>query len=104
MAIVIFFTPSLPALMGIDLVLLTPCIDYVVVLTHLGKGNAKLVVATTSFLITCANDLSSLIFGAISWQEHLKYYTAYTFYTCLYHINFITASCCYLYTRLVNIF
>ena len=99
-----FFTPSLPALMGIDLVLLTPCIDYVVVLTHLGKGNAKLVVATTSFIITCANDLSSLIFKAISWQKHLKHYTAYTFYTCLYHINFITSSCCYLYTRLFNIF
>ncbi|HMY91482.1 MAG TPA: arsenic resistance protein, partial [Nitrosomonas sp.] len=30
-----------PLLLGVYLVLLTPCIDYVVVFTHLGRGNAR---------------------------------------------------------------
>lgn len=37
-------------LIGVLLVLLTPCIDYVIVFTELGKGNAKLMLAATPIL------------------------------------------------------
>lgn len=40
-----------PLLLGVYLVLLTPCIDYVVVFTHLGRGNAQLVLASTPLLL-----------------------------------------------------
>lgn len=36
--------------LGIALVLLTPCIDYVIVFSHLGKGNSKAVLASTPLL------------------------------------------------------
>ena len=40
-----------PLLLGVYLVLLTPCIDYIVVFTHLGRGNAHLVLASTPLLL-----------------------------------------------------
>ncbi|WP_298266537.1 hypothetical protein [Geobacter sp.] len=40
-----------PLLLGVYLVLLTPCIDYVIVFTHLGRGNAQLVLASTPLLL-----------------------------------------------------
>jgi arsenite transporter len=45
------FPQSPPILLGICLVLLTPCIDYVIVFTQLGKGNEKLMLAATPLLI-----------------------------------------------------
>lgn len=43
--------PSEPALLlGVLLVLLTPCIDYVIVFTHLGRGDATLTLAATPLL------------------------------------------------------
>lgn len=39
-----------PVLIGVLLVLLTPCIDYVIVFTQLGKGNEKLILASTPVL------------------------------------------------------
>ncbi|NWC73855.1 arsenic resistance protein [Pseudomonas sp. P7759] len=43
---------GLPALMvGALLVLLTPCIDYVVVFTHIGKGDSRLMLAATPVLL-----------------------------------------------------
>lgn len=36
--------------LGVCLVLLTPCIDYVIVFAHLGKGNAKALLAATPLL------------------------------------------------------
>ncbi|NWL88161.1 arsenic resistance protein [Paenibacillus sp. 79R4] len=39
-----------PVLIGVFLVLLTPCIDYVIVFTQLGKGNEKLILASTPVL------------------------------------------------------
>jgi len=45
----VFPQPS-PVLIGVCLVLLTPCIDYVIVFTQLGKGNEKLVLASTPVL------------------------------------------------------
>ncbi len=38
-------------LVGALLVLLTPCIDYVVVFTHIGKGDARLMLAATPVLL-----------------------------------------------------
>lgn len=41
-----------PALLvGVLLVLLTPCIDYVVVFTHIGKGDSRLMLAATPVLL-----------------------------------------------------
>ncbi len=43
--------PQTPGvLMGVYLVLLTPCIDYVIVFTQLGKGDEKLMLAATPLL------------------------------------------------------
>ncbi|MFD1176095.1 arsenic resistance protein [Paenibacillus puldeungensis] len=47
--ILVFPQPS-PVLLGVCLVLLSPCIDYVIVFTHLGKGNEKLILASTPIL------------------------------------------------------
>lgn len=44
--------PPDPAVqLGVLLVLLTPCIDYVVVFTHLGRGDSRLVLAATPILL-----------------------------------------------------
>lgn len=43
--------PTTPIItLGILLVLLTPCIDYVIVFSHLGKGDSKSVLASTPLL------------------------------------------------------
>lgn len=39
-----------PLLLGVYLVLLTPCIDYVIVFTALGRGNEKLILMSTPVL------------------------------------------------------
>lgn len=44
------FPTTLIVTLGILLVLLTPCIDYVIVFTHLGKGDSKSVLASTPLL------------------------------------------------------
>jgi len=45
------FLPTDSALLlGVFLVLLTPCIDYVIVFTHLGCGNEKLILVSTPIL------------------------------------------------------
>ncbi|GLZ66189.1 hypothetical protein Bamy02_32420 [Bacillus amyloliquefaciens] len=44
------FPQSPPILSGVCLVLLTPCIDYVIVFTQLGKGNERLILASTPVL------------------------------------------------------
>ncbi|MEH7773085.1 arsenic resistance protein [Bacillus velezensis] len=46
------FPQSPPILLGVCLVLLTPCIDYVIVFTQLGKGNERLILASTPVLFT----------------------------------------------------
>ncbi|PKN17655.1 MAG: arsenic resistance protein [Deltaproteobacteria bacterium HGW-Deltaproteobacteria-6] len=46
-----FLPQQSPLLLGVYLVLLTPCIDYVIVFTHLGRGNARLVLASTPLLL-----------------------------------------------------
>jgi len=43
--------PTTPVMtLGVLLVLLTPCIDYVIVFSHLGKGDSKSVLASTPLL------------------------------------------------------
>ncbi|WP_145325574.1 arsenic resistance protein [Paenibacillus xylanexedens] len=44
------FPQSASVLIGVYLVLLTPCIDYVIVFTQLGRGNEKLMLAATPLL------------------------------------------------------
>lgn len=45
------FLPNQPAIIfAVLLVLLTPCIDYVIVFTQIGKGDAKLMLASTPLL------------------------------------------------------
>lgn len=46
----IFGIKKTPVLIGVYLVLLTPCIDYVIVFTQLGKGDEKLIIASTPIL------------------------------------------------------
>ncbi len=48
--LLIIFTPDTTLIIGILLVLLTPCIDYVVVFTRLGKGDARLMLTATPLL------------------------------------------------------
>lgn len=45
-----FLPQQLPVILGVYLVLLTPCIDYVIVFTHLGRGNEKLMLLSTPIL------------------------------------------------------
>lgn len=46
------FLPADPMLrLGVLFVLLTPCIDYVITFTHLGRGNARLLLAMTPMLL-----------------------------------------------------
>jgi len=45
-----FLPQQSPVLLGVYLVLLAPCIDYVIVFTHLGRGNAKLMLLSTPIL------------------------------------------------------
>ncbi|WP_426429011.1 arsenic resistance protein [Staphylococcus equorum] len=46
----LFEVSSAPILIGLYLVLLTPCIDYVIVFTALGKGNAQYMLISTPIL------------------------------------------------------
>ncbi|MGV6477521.1 arsenic resistance protein [Azotobacter vinelandii] len=53
-----------PAILaGALLVLLTPCIDYVVVFTHIGKGNSKLMLSATPILLLLQLVLLPLYLG-----------------------------------------
>ncbi|CAD5110444.1 arsenic resistance protein [Zestomonas carbonaria] len=50
-------------LVGALLVLLTPCIDYVVVFTHIGKGDSRLVLSATPILLLLQLALLPLYLG-----------------------------------------
>ncbi|WP_174703773.1 arsenic resistance protein [Paenibacillus bovis] len=49
--LILLFPQPTPVLIGICLVLLTPCIDYVIVFTGLGRGNEQLMLAATPLLL-----------------------------------------------------
>lgn len=51
-AVLVLFLPPQPLLViGVLFVLLTPCVDYVVTFTHLGRGDANTLVASTPLLL-----------------------------------------------------
>jgi len=51
-AVLVQFLPNDPMVrLGVLLVLLTPCIDYVVTFSHLGKADARLLLAATPMLL-----------------------------------------------------
>ncbi|MCK8349900.1 arsenic resistance protein, partial [Erwinia amylovora] len=54
-ALVALLIPFLPEnrmlLLGVLLVLLTPCIDYVVTFSHLGRSDSRLLLASTPVLL-----------------------------------------------------
>jgi len=59
-----------PALLiGALLVLLTPCIDYVVVFTHLGKGDSRLVLAATPVLLLLQLLLLPIYLGIMAGSD-----------------------------------
>jgi len=50
--ILVLFLPNNPLLkLGVLLVLLSPCVDYVVTFSHLGKANSQLLLASTPILL-----------------------------------------------------
>lgn len=49
--LLLLFPQTSAVLIGVCLVLLTPCIDYVIVFTQLGKGDEKLMLAATPILL-----------------------------------------------------
>lgn len=50
-------------LVGVLLVLLTPCIDYVVVFTHIGRGDSRLILSATPILLLLQLALLPLYLG-----------------------------------------
>ncbi|KAA0686123.1 MULTISPECIES: bile acid:sodium symporter [Azospirillum] len=58
-----------PVRLGALLVLLAPCIDYVVVFTHLGRGDAKLVLAATPVLLLVQMLLLPVYLGLLNGAE-----------------------------------
>ncbi|MHB0762951.1 arsenic resistance protein [Stutzerimonas sp. NM35] len=50
-------------LVGVLLVLLTPCIDYVVVFTHIGRGDSRLILSATPILLLFQLALLPLYLG-----------------------------------------
>lgn len=58
------FLEGQPAiLIGVLLVLLTPCIDYVVVFTHIGRGDSRLILSATPILLLLQLVLLPLYLG-----------------------------------------
>ncbi|WP_103110420.1 arsenic resistance protein [Brevibacillus reuszeri] len=58
-----------PLLLGVYLVLLTPCIDYVIVFTYLGRGNEKLILVATPLLFVTQMLLLPLYLWLFMGQE-----------------------------------
>ena len=54
--------------LGVLLVLLAPCIDYVVVFTHLGRGDARLVLAATPVLLLAQMLLLPIYLGLFAGE------------------------------------
>lgn len=71
--VLIQFLPSQPAIIfAVLLVLLTPCIDYVIVFTQIGKGNAKLMLASTPLLFITQILLLPVYIGLMMGKEFLS--------------------------------
>lgn len=64
------FLPPDPMLrLGVLLVLLTPCIDYVVTFAHLGRADARLLLATTPVLLIIQMLLLPVYLGLLLGEE-----------------------------------
>lgn len=74
-ALIHSFSPNTILKIGILLVLLTPCIDYVVVFTKLGKGDAGLMLSVTPFLFFTQILLLPLYFWFFMGAEVLEIIT-----------------------------
>ncbi len=61
-----------PLLLGVYLVLLTPCIDYVIVFTYLGRGNEKLMLLSTPILFVTQMLLLPLYLWLFLGSEAMK--------------------------------
>lgn len=65
--------PTIPIIkLGVLLVLLTPCIDYVIVFSHLGKGDSKATLASTPLLFLFQLLLLPLYLGLFLGAETLQ--------------------------------
>lgn len=64
------FLPVDPMLrLGVLFVLLTPCIDYVITFTHVGRGNARLLLAMTPMLLVLQMLLLPVYLGFMLGRE-----------------------------------
>ncbi len=69
-AVLIQFLPAAPLLvLGVLLVLLTPCVDYVVTFSHLGKSDATALLAATPILLIVQMLLLPLYLGVLASSE-----------------------------------
>lgn len=68
----LFEVSSAPILIGLYLVLLTPCIDYVIVFTALGKGNAQHMLISTPILFVLQIILLPVYFTIFLHNEILS--------------------------------
>lgn len=94
-AILIQFLPNESTVVfAVLLVLLTPCIDYVIVFTHLGKGDAKLMLAATPLLLITQMLLLPLYIWLLIGKKFLVTLSIVPFvesFTFLLVLPFITA-------------
>ncbi|MFD1887791.1 arsenic resistance protein [Paenibacillus wenxiniae] len=63
---------EMPVLLGVYMVLLTPCIDYVIVFTYLGRGNEKLMLLSTPLLFMTQMILLPLYLWLFLGPEAMK--------------------------------
>lgn len=64
------FLPENPLIrLAVLFVLLAPCIDYVITFTHVGKGNARLLLAMTPVLLLIQMILLSIYLGVLLGEE-----------------------------------
>lgn len=69
-AVLVQFVPDNPmAQLGVLLVLLTPCIDYVVTFSHLGRADARLLLASTPILLIIQMLLLPIYLGLLLGRE-----------------------------------
>lgn len=69
-AALIQFLPAEPLLLlGVLFVLLTPCVDYVVTFSHLGRGDATSLLAATPILLIAQMALLPLYLGVLATPE-----------------------------------
>lgn len=76
LSLVHFFVEDQLLQLGVMLVLLTPCIDYVVTFAHLGRADAKLLLASTPVLLIVQMLLLPFYLGLILGDDVSRYVKA----------------------------